>query len=500
MRFLASLIVGIVILLLAAIGYGLWQIIQRFNRALGDLSDSLFIAIAIAATAAVVLLILGGAWYALRWLSHRVRLIYPDRNTALFPALVGVHDITNINDPGVHALAALTRGSRRRPTAAMVDRALHSRYDMQQIEPPSPQPQPDVFPPNVTIYGAPVPDRPALPIGVDARGRHMALPLRNLGNVLIGGLPGQGKSELLAAMIAGLMRQDPSGETIQLAIADMKLVSFGALPSLDILYRPPVVQIEDAHDLMHALRSEVARRYQLLLDARVRSVEEYRQVTGEPMPYIVAAIDEIIDLTADPNRNRSQEFLASAQEIGRKGRAAGVSLVMATQRPSADVIPSSLRNLAGAAVAFHVQRNHDSIAILGEPGAELLPKIPGRCLVRSAGVVPVQSYYAGLEGGQFDRFLLAAPQGMTVRNTGDTGDTGGMEAWYVPDSGDALPVPVFRTDDRQAQYTDTQVAYIRHMHARLGSLKAVQRALYDGQEGGYWFYRIREVITGESMP
>jgi len=88
---------------------------------------------------------------------------------------------------------------------------------------------------------------------------------------------------------------------------------------------------------------------------------------------------------------------------------------MATQRPSADVIPSSLRNLAGAAVAFRVSRNHDSIAVLGDPGAETLPAVPGRCLVKHADVLQVQGYLAGLEGGTFDRFCAALPQVTTLQ-------------------------------------------------------------------------------------
>jgi hypothetical protein len=169
---------------------------------------------------------------------------------------------------------------------------------------------------------------------------------------------------------------------------------------------------------------------------------------------------------------------------------------MATQRPSADVIPSSLRNLAGAAVCFRVQRNHDSIAVLGDPGAELLPATPGRCLVKRSETQQAQAYYAGLEGGQFDRFLLALPQAIEApawpirqNDTGSViaGDTG-------PEGATAGAITAWSSTD-QSDYTPEQEAQIRALYADLGSLRAVQRELYS-QEGGYWFYRIRQVIEG----
>ena len=155
--------------------------------------------------------------------------------------------------------------------------------------------------------------------------------------------------------------------------------------------------------------AEVRRRFELLQAAQVRSLEEYRARTGDTLPYLVAVIDELADLTVDHDRRRAAEFTGAAMEIGRKGRAAGVALVMATQRPSADVIPSSLRNLAGAAVAFRLAKADDSRLVLDEAGAEGLPAIPGRCLVRRSGLVQVQAFYAGLEGGRFDAFCRALP-------------------------------------------------------------------------------------------
>jgi DNA helicase HerA-like ATPase len=324
------------------------------------------------------------------------------------------------------------------------------------------------------------------------------LPLRNLGNVLVAGLPGSGKSELLASMLAGLLRQDSTGQRVQVATVDSKLVTFGNLPPLAAMYAPPALEIDDAHALVWRLVEEVRRRFQLLQAAGVRSVEEYQSKTGEALPYVVTVIDELADMTADHDRRRAAAFNGAAMEIGRKGRAAGVALVMATQRPSADVIPSSLRNLAGAAVAFRLARADDSRLVLDAPGAEQLPSTPGRCLVRHRDTVQAQAYFSGLEGGQFDGFLASLPHvdrieaaGWPIRHN----DTGSVIAGDMGPEGASTDAITAWSSTDQSDYTPEQEAQILAMYEELGSLRAVQRELY-GQTGGYWFYRIRNVIDG----
>ncbi len=427
---------------------------------------------------------------------HRVRLareIHVDPATALYPIIreaAGVYSV--LNAPGSQQIAALSMG-RRRPTAAMVGRVLDSPALPTAPQTPALGAAPaEHYPARVDVYNAPMPKRLALPVGVAGDGRHVALPLRGLGNVVVGGLPNYGKSELLASMAAGLLRQDATGESQQIAVVDMKLVSFGNLPALAALRWPVATEIDDAHQVIAAARAECSRRYEVLRSARARTLEEYQDFTGEPLPYLTVMIDEIADLTQDDDRGRRERFLASAMEIARKGRAAGVGLVMATQRPSADVLPSSLRNLAGAQIAFKVQRNHDSIAVLGEPGAEALPAVPGRCLVRHSSTVQVQAFYAGLEGGRFDAFVAQLPMGEADALPAPTWPVRGTDAVYRADPAPVSGIPVWSTDDRAA-YTAEQIAHIRVRYADLGSIKAVERELY-AQDGGYWFYRLKEVL------
>ncbi len=448
---------------------------------------------------AFLVLVIGGAVIAVQWMARRSRQI--GARDGLYPIMdAGRGNYSNINEPGAQSLAVLAAG--RRPTAALAGRVIDAQYRPapEQVALPESEPA-GHYPARAEIYSAPMPRSLALPVGVDGAGRPVALPLRNLGNVLVGGLPGGGKSELLASMMAGLLRQDATGRRVQIAAVDTKLVSFGPMPHVAALYARPALTVEDAHGLVAELVAEVQRRFELLYSHRVRTVEELEASAGERMPYLVAFVDELADLTTDADSKRAARFLAMAQEIGRKGRAAGVGLVLATQRPGADVIPSSLRNLAGAAVAFRVGRNHDSITILGDPGAELLPAIPGRCLVKHADTVTVQGYWAGLEGKRFDQFCASLPQaagsiearGWPIRGNVTEAVITGLDGPERATTGDITPWD--STDQRD--YTPEQVERIRALYADMGSLRAVQRELYQ-QVGGYWFYRIRDVVQGDN--
>lgn len=361
-----------------------------------------------ASITAFVVVVVGGAVAVARWLALRSRQV--QHRDGLYPQMYHGGEYQDLNAPNSQLMAVMHQHRGARAGAASVSRVL----DWQPSVPALPEPAApaEYYPDRIEVYTAPMPRRLALPIGVAGDGRHVALPLRGLGNVVIGGLPNAGKSELLASMAAGLLRQDPTGERQQIAVVDMKLVSFGNLPALAALRWPVATDTEEAHAVVAAARAECARRYEMMREARVRTLEEYQDVTGEPLPYLTVLVDEILDLTQDEDRARRDRFLAAAMDIARKGRAAGVGLVMATQRPSTDVVPSSLRNLASTQIAFKVQRNHDSIAILGEPGAEALPAVPGRCLVKHSCVVQVQAFYAGLEGGRFDAFVAQLPAGL----------------------------------------------------------------------------------------
>ena len=365
----------------------------------------------VAATIALVGLGLGlavaavaGAIGVSRWLHLRARLVMPHGDTALYPAVMIDGMPATFNQNGAQLVAAMAVGGRR-PTAAMLETIMQP----QELPPPV-EPQPMVIeaitaelPTVVPVYRAEVPSQPALMVGVGATGP-VSLPLHNLGNVLIGGMPGAGKTEAIASMLAGLMRYDATGATVRLAVADPKMIDFGAIPSnLAALMWPVAKTVEDAARLIAACRAEGERRFATLDAAGARNLAQYN-AAHEPLPYLVVAVDELADLTGDGT------FVDHALAIGRKGRAAGVTLVLATQRPSADIVPSSLRAVCGAQIAFRVLNSRDSATILGVGGAENLPNVPGRCIVRRSDLQTVQAYHADLDR-RFYPFVGRLPRG-----------------------------------------------------------------------------------------
>lgn len=486
---LVGLVLLAVVAVVAGLGYLVYRLAENTVTTIDRTWGAAFYQIGgAAALFAFVLVVIGGAMALVQWMARRSRYVHA--KDGMFPVEnAGRGRFYNPNEAGAQSLAVMTAAGKR-PTAALASRVIDAHYSTRDAEPAAlPEPEPvdgGRFPQQAAIYSAPMPRDLALPVGIDGAGRPVALPLRNLGNVLVAGLPGSGKSELLASMLAGLLRQDASGQRVQVATVDTKLVTFGNMPALPGLWSAPALEIEDAHALVWRMVEEVRRRFELLLAARVRSVEEYRQRTGETLPYLVTVIDELADLTSDHDRRRAAVFNAAAMEIGRKGRAAGVALVMATQRPSVDVIPSSLRNLAGAAVCFRVNRNHDSIAVLGEAGAELLPAVPGRCLVKRSDTRPAQAYMAGLEGGQFDRFLLDLPQltrgadGIPVNNWPTTDGAEAVEA-VVDGSG-----PVVQRLQPGREPDPQLAAQLRRLHADGWSKTSLCNAAWGYKDGVVW--------------
>jgi len=388
--------------------------------------------------AGVAVLAVVGAVAVGRWLHLRARLVQPHADTALYPAVMIDGMPATFNQPGAQLVAAMAVAGRR-PTAAMLETIMQPQ-GLPPVEPP-----PVVvdavtteLPTQVQIYRAEMPTQPALMVGVSATGP-VCLPLHNLGNVLLGGMPGSGKTEAIASMLAGLLRYDATGATVRLAVADPKMVDFGAIPSnLQALMWPVAKTVEDAARLIAACRAEVERRFALLDAAGARNLAQFNaSTTGEPVPYLVVAVDELADLTGDGT------FVEHALAIGRKGRAAGVTLVLATQRPSADIVPSSLRAVCGAQIAFRLLNARDSATVLGIGGAEQLPNVPGRCLVRRSTVEMCQAYHADLER-RFYPFVgrlpraeprqLPPPVVATMPTGGDDADFGTPNRWEPVDA------------------------------------------------------------------
>lgn len=230
-------------------------------------------------------------------------------------------------------------------------------------------------------------DEMALPIGIGKTitNEPFVFDLAKMPHMLIAGATGQGKSVGLNAMITSLL-YSRRPEELKFVLVDPKMLEFSVYAPLE---RHFMAKLPDAQDAiitdmskvvptLNSLCVEMDNRYRLLTQAKVRNIKEYNaQVKaninvalhqGELMPYIVLIVDEFADLIMTSGKEVEQPIARLAQ----KARAAGIHMVIATQRPSTDVITGLIKANFPARIAFKVFSMVDSRTILDSPGANQL--------------------------------------------------------------------------------------------------------------------------------
>jgi hypothetical protein len=211
--------------------------------------------------------------------------------------------------------------------------------------------------------------RPVFPVGVDVTGRPHWLDLADSStcHVLAAGTTGSGKSEFLKAMLAGLAAR-LSPLDLRFVLVDPKHVTFNFPKSSPYLLHPVAHTVAEAMPLVQECFAETERRYALL---EKRSLEHVGQLKGkDALPRIVIVFDEFADLMAD--RETRKELEGSLKRIGALARAAGIHLVLATQRPDKDVVTPLLRANLPTRICLRVDGERNSKIILDEEGGENL--------------------------------------------------------------------------------------------------------------------------------
>ncbi|WP_053064070.1 FtsK/SpoIIIE domain-containing protein [Caballeronia mineralivorans] len=219
--------------------------------------------------------------------------------------------------------------------------------------------------------------------GVDVMGKPFSFDLASAPHVLVGGATGMGKSVCVHALILSLLlKHSPS--TLQLALIDPKQVEFAVYADSEFLYGGAVVSdAAKARDQIRALVQEMESRYAQFAKAGASSIAEAR-AKGIRLPFIVVFIEELADLIVQ-NRDVETHIVRLAQ----KARAAGIHLVLATQRPDAKTFSGLIRSNIPARIALTVQKASESSIILDETGAEsLLGR--GDMLIKTTGSSPVR--------------------------------------------------------------------------------------------------------------
>ena len=232
-----------------------------------------------------------------------------------------------------------------------------------------------------TVYAREVIDSPAFrnskskisfAVGKDISGNCIVGDISKLPHMLIAGTTGSGKSVCMNTLILSLLYK-ARPEEVKLIMVDPKMVELGVYNGIPHLLIPVVTDPKKAAGALQWTVTEMMRRYRLMSEEGVRDLESYNKAIvndpeQQPMPQIVVVIDELADLMLVA----AKEVEESICRIAQMGRASGIHLVIATQRPSADVITGLMKANIPSRIAFAVSSAMESRIILDTQGAEKL--------------------------------------------------------------------------------------------------------------------------------
>jgi S-DNA-T family DNA segregation ATPase FtsK/SpoIIIE len=217
-------------------------------------------------------------------------------------------------------------------------------------------------------------------LGHDIQGRPRVEDLARMPHLLVAGATGAGKSVCLNTIITSLlMRASP--EEMQLLLLDPKRIEMASYSELPHLVHPVVTDMELAKTALDWAVHEMDRRYEAMAELSVRNIEGFNARVRErqkknpepdqefkPLPYLVVIVDELADLMLTAGKEAEAHIVRLAQ----LARAAGIHLILATQRPSVDVVTGLIKANFPARIAFQVSSKHDSRTILDTVGAQYL--------------------------------------------------------------------------------------------------------------------------------
>lgn len=222
-------------------------------------------------------------------------------------------------------------------------------------------------------------------LGKDVSGSPIYADLAKMPHLLVAGSTGTGKTIFLNNLILSfLYRNGPS--VLRLILIDPKRVEFPVYNELPHLLCPPILDSQKTINALKWLVSEMERRFEALSSVKTRDIRGYNEVAlrseEEPLPYIVVVIDELADLMAA----RGKEIETGIVRLAQMARAVGIHLIVATQRPSVEVITGLIKANITARVTFQVASQIDSRTVLDVSGAEKLLGL-GDLLFISAEIV-----------------------------------------------------------------------------------------------------------------
>lgn len=208
----------------------------------------------------------------------------------------------------------------------------------------------------------------AVPLGLNVSGDPVVADISKMPHMLIAGTTGSGKSVMVNAIIASILfRASPS--EVKFIMIDPKRVELTGYNDIPHLLSPVIVEADQSVSALKWALKEMDKRYTKFAEAGVKNIDSYNELAGfQAIPYIVIVMDELADLMV----LAPVEVEDSIARLAQMARATGIHLVLATQRPSVDVITGLIKANIPCRIAFNVSSGIDSKVILDTPGAEKL--------------------------------------------------------------------------------------------------------------------------------
>jgi S-DNA-T family DNA segregation ATPase FtsK/SpoIIIE len=211
-------------------------------------------------------------------------------------------------------------------------------------------------------------DNLAVALGLDVSGKPIVADVSDMPHVLIAGQTGSGKSVCINAFLTCLLFRNAPSE-VKLILVDPKRVELTQYNDVPHLLTPVIIEPEKVVSALRWVMSEMDRRYKLFAQAGARNIDAYNEMSGfQALPYIVVVVDELADIMLFA----PAEVEDSITRIAQMSRATGIHMILATQRPSVDIITGLIKANVPCRIAFAVSSQVDSRVILDTQGAEKL--------------------------------------------------------------------------------------------------------------------------------
>ena len=314
-------------------------------------------------------------------------------------------------------------------------------------------------------------------VGRDINGKSIVMNLSKMPHILIAGATGAGKSSCINSIVtSALMRSTP--ETLRMILIDPKRVEMSQYERVPHLLTQPVVDPKKAANALQWACREMDRRYELLAEVKFRDIAGYNAAydkgsiqappsainsDGSPktysrLPFILVVVDELSDLMMVAPRDVEDSICRIAQ----KARAAGIHMLLATQRPSVDVITGLIKANISARMAFNVASSMDSRVVLDQVGAEQLLGKGDMLYIGSGTSIPLRVHGAYVGEEEIIRVVEDWKNRQTVSYL--------EEVTKSPESSEG---PNGESDEEKDEFYDQAVAFV--IDSRRASISAVQR-------------------------